>query len=133
MLLRRAPMSSSIGLTLAYSASVLALQRRLFEEFERCQVYLAAATRKPLIACVELQLLERHMPAILERGFEVMLQQQRIEDLARLYSLAARVKALDQLKAAFKENIKKAGIALVMDVEKVRSCLLSASHHLSSE
>ena len=106
--------------------NTLFVQRRLFEEFERCQVYLAAATRKPLIATVELQLLERHMPAILERGFEGMLQQQRIDDLGRLYTLAARVKALDQLKAAFKENIKKAGITLVMDVEKVSDCLTLA-------
>lgn len=95
------------------------MQRRLAEEFERCQEYLDAATRRPLIQCVETQLLERHVATVLERGFEALLAQQRIEDLRRLYSLAARVKALDQLKLAFKESIKKAGLVLVMDQEKV--------------
>ena len=43
-------------------------QRRLAEEYERCQHYLDPATRKPLIAAVEAQLLERHIGAILEKG-----------------------------------------------------------------
>lgn len=99
------------------------VQRRLTEEFERCQVYLDAGTRKPLVYCVEAQLLERHVNSILDKGFELMVQQHRIEDLARLYALASRVRALDQLKAALKENIKKTGLALVMDVEKVQLLL----------
>jgi hypothetical protein len=45
-----------------------AAQRRLAEEYERCQHYLDPATRKPLIAAVEAQLLERHIGAILEKG-----------------------------------------------------------------
>lgn len=44
------------------------MQRRLAEEYERCQHYLDPATRKPLIAAVEAQLLERHIGAILEKG-----------------------------------------------------------------
>ena len=39
----------------------------------------------------------------------------------RLYRLAARVKALDSLKVAFKEGIKKSGLTLVLDEEKVGS------------
>lgn len=95
------------------------LQRRLAEEFDRCQVYLDASTRKPLIQCVETQLVEQHMPAILERGYAGLVEQHRVEDLKRLYALAARVSALEQLKLAFKENIKATGETLVMDAEKV--------------
>lgn len=95
------------------------LQRRLAEEFERCQVYLDASTRKPLIQCVEAQLVEHHVPAILERGYASLVEQHRVEDLSRLYALAARVSALEQLKLAFKENIKATGETLVMDAEKV--------------
>ena len=42
-------------------------QRRLGEEFTRCTQYLDPSTRKPLVAQVERQLLEVHMPVILER------------------------------------------------------------------
>ena len=55
-----------------WSAGVLTIsscmQRRLAEEYERCQHYLDPATRKPLIAAVEAQLLERHIGAVLEKG-----------------------------------------------------------------
>ena len=82
-------------------------------------MYLDASTRKPLIQCVEAQLVEHHVPAILERGYASLVEQHRVEDLSRLYALAARVSALEQLKLAFKENIKATGETLVMDAEKV--------------
>lgn len=97
----------------------LGMQRRLSEEFERCQVYLDASTRKPLIQCVETQLIEQHMGSILERGYTAMVTQHQVGDLARLYSLAARVGALERLKQAFKEDIKTTGEDLVMDAQKV--------------
>lgn len=37
-----------------------------------------------------------------------------------MYSLFARVQALDAMRVAFKEHIKKTGLALVLDEEKVR-------------
>ena len=37
------------------------LQRRLAEEYERCQQYLDAGTRRPLVGVVEAQLLQVHM------------------------------------------------------------------------
>jgi cullin-4 len=99
----------------------MSLQRRLTEEYERCQHYLDTSTRKPLISAVEHQLLERHVAALLEKGFDVLMAEQRVPDLARLYNLCGRIHALDALKAAFKAYIKKAGLALVMDEEKVRA------------
>ena len=89
-------------------------------------MYLDVSTRKPLIQCVEAQLVEQHIPAILERGYASLIQQHRVEDLARLYALAARVSALEHLKLAFKENIKATGETLVMDAEKV---LFLAPHY----
>ena len=38
----------------------------------------------------------------------------------RLFTLCARIHALDALKAAFRAYIKKAGLALIMDEEKAR-------------
>ena len=49
------------------------LQRRLNEEYERCVMYLDTATRKPLVAVLEQQLLARHVAAILEKGFDALV------------------------------------------------------------
>ena len=46
----------------------------------------------------------------------------RREDLARLYSLLGRVGAYDAMRVAFKDHIKKTGLTLVLDEEKVRGC-----------
>ena len=59
------------------------MQRRLAEEYERCQQYLDAATRRPLVAAAEAQLLQRHMGALLEKGFDALMAAQRVPDLAR--------------------------------------------------
>ena len=40
------------------------VQKRLTEEYERCQNYLDGSTRKPLISAVEEQLLSKHMAAM---------------------------------------------------------------------
>ena len=40
-------------------------------------------------------------------------------DLGRLYALFSRVRALESLKVAFREYIKKTGLVLIMDEEKV--------------
>ncbi len=69
---------------------------------------------------IQAQLLERHMAAILEKGFDALMAEGRVPDLARLFGLCSRIHALDSLKAAFRAYIKKAGIALIMDEEKVR-------------
>ena len=49
------------------------LQRRLNEEYERCAMYLDSATRKPLVAVLEQQLLARHVASILEKGFDALV------------------------------------------------------------
>lgn len=51
---------------------------------------------------VEKQLVSRHLAAVLERGFAPLMEAHRVPDLTRLHGLAARVAALDALKAAFK-------------------------------
>ena len=56
---------------------------------------------------------------MLVAGFSELMTLRRLEDLARLYSLAARIHALDPVKAAFRAHIKSTGLALIMDEEKV--------------
>ncbi|GBG65908.1 hypothetical protein CBR_g54200 [Chara braunii] len=94
------------------------VETRLHEENERCLQYLDLATRKPLIAVAEKQLLERHTAATLEKGFRQLMDANRVADLGRMYSLFMRVNALDLLKQAFSQYVKQMGQELVMDEEK---------------
>ncbi len=50
----------------------------------------------------------------------MQVAEERKADLARLYTLFARVQALDAMRVAFKEHIKKTGLSLVLDEEKAR-------------
>ena len=68
---------------------------------------------------VEQQLVLEHLPTLLERGFGALMDAHRVEDVARLYSLAGRVGALEALRAAFKDYVRGAALRLVKDEEKV--------------
>ncbi|KAK8575953.1 hypothetical protein V6N12_063601 [Hibiscus sabdariffa] len=94
------------------------VETRLHEEHERCLLYVDAVTRKPLIATVERQLFELHMHAILDKGFVMLMDGHRIEDLQRMYSLFSRVKSLEPLRQAVSSYIRKTGQVIVMDEEK---------------
>ncbi|XWS19848.1 hypothetical protein CRYUN_Cryun31cG0051900 [Craigia yunnanensis] len=94
------------------------VEMRLHEEHERCVLYLDALTRKPLIAMAERQLLERHILAILEKGFMMLMDGHRIEDLQRMYSLFSRVNALESLRQALSSYIRRTGQGIVMDEEE---------------
>ncbi|KAJ1430596.1 Winged helix-like DNA-binding domain superfamily [Sesbania bispinosa] len=101
------------------------VETRLQEELERCLIYLDASTRKPLIATAEKQLLERHIPAILDKGFTMLMDGNRIEDLQRMYSLFSRVNALESLRQALSSYIRRTGQGIVMDEEKDKDMVSS--------
>lgn len=96
-------------------------QTRLSEEFERCSSYLDASSRRPLIAAVEAELVGRHVGSLLDgrRGLGPLLEGHRVGDLGRLHGLVGRVGAGEALRAAFREHVRAAGLALVKDEEKV--------------
>ncbi|KAL3702128.1 hypothetical protein R1sor_020150 [Riccia sorocarpa] len=94
------------------------VEARLHEENERCLLYLDASTRKPLVATAEKQLLDRHTMAILDKGFSVLMDANRVGDLQRMYTLFARVGALESLRQALNSYIKATGQDIVMDEEK---------------
>ncbi|GAB2226768.1 hypothetical protein Droror1_Dr00022589 [Drosera rotundifolia] len=103
------------------------VETRLHEEHERCVLYLDASTRKPLISTAEKQLLERHITAILDKGFTTLMDANRIEDLQRMYILFSRVNALESLRLAIGSYIRRSGQVVVMDDEKDKdmvACLL---------
>jgi cullin-4 len=78
-----------------------------------------------LIEKTEKQLLERHIPAILDKGFSVLMDGNRIEDLQRMHSLFSRVNALESLKQALSSYIRRTGQGIVMDEEKDKDMVQS--------
>ncbi|CAL4919436.1 unnamed protein product [Urochloa decumbens] len=94
------------------------VESRLQEEHERCILYLEANTRKPLIATTEKQLLEQHTSAIIEKGFTMLMDANRINDLSRMYNLFQRVNAVELLKLALSSYIRATGQGIIMDEEK---------------
>ncbi|KAK6150064.1 hypothetical protein DH2020_017589 [Rehmannia glutinosa] len=109
------------------------VETRLQEEHERCQLYLDASTRKPLVATAERQLLERHISAISDKGFTILMDGKRIEDLHRMYVLFSRVNALESLRQSLNQYIRRTGQGMVMDEEKDKdmvSCLLEFKANL---
>ncbi|KAG7012530.1 Cullin-4 [Cucurbita argyrosperma subsp. argyrosperma] len=91
---------------------------RLQAEQDRCLHYLDSNTRKPLIATTERQLLERHISAILDKGFTLLMDGNRMGDLLRMYNLISRVNALESLRQALSSYIRRTGQNIVMDDEK---------------
>ena len=64
---------------------------------------------------VEQQLLARHVSTLLDKGFQQLMMGHRLGDLGRLHSLLARVNALDQLKAAWRDYISDKVVKIVKD------------------
>lgn len=97
---------------------LLHCESRLSQEYERVTQYLDVSTRKALVTAVERQLVARHVAALLDKGLALLMDAQRVADLARLYALTARVAATEALRAAFKDYVRDTGLRIVKDEEK---------------
>ncbi|KAG8322193.1 Cullin-4A [Homalodisca vitripennis] len=95
------------------------VDKRLNEEKERLLHYLDTSTKWSLIHTVEKQLLSEHLTTVLQKGLDNLLEENRVDELALLYSLFTRVKkGLQELCANFNTYIKKKGRTIVIDPEK---------------
>ncbi|KAJ0056410.1 hypothetical protein NL108_006891, partial [Boleophthalmus pectinirostris] len=104
--------------------------RRLEEENDRIVSYLDQSTQKPLISCVEKQLLGEHLTAVLHKGetflhtkmacsLSTLLDENRVTELALLYQLFSKVKGgLLTLLQFWREYIKSFGSEIVCTPEK---------------
>jgi cullin-4 len=97
---------------------LLHVEKRLQEESDRVVAYLGLSTRIPLIASVEKHLLKPHVSAILEKGFSLLMDEERIDELARMYQLFGRIEAIQDLKLAWNAYIKTKGVEIVTDTEQ---------------
>nr|XP_013809516.1 PREDICTED: cullin-4A [Apteryx mantelli mantelli] len=95
------------------------VNKRLEEEGDRVITYLDHSTQKPLIASVEKQLLGEHLSAILQKGLDNLLDENRVSDLTQTYQLFSRVKGGQQiLLQHWSEYIKNFGTTIVVNPEK---------------
>ena len=76
------------------------VRSRLSQEEERVVHYLHPSTRKALVQTALQKLLTDHVDRILEKGFTLLMEQQRLEDMSRMYSLFVLVDALPKLRQA---------------------------------
>uniref|UniRef100_A0A8C5N0P6 Cullin family profile domain-containing protein n=1 Tax=Leptobrachium leishanense TaxID=445787 RepID=A0A8C5N0P6_9ANUR len=95
------------------------VNRRLEEETDRVITYLDHGTHKPLIACVEKQLLGEHLPAILHKGLKSMLDEIRVSDVTLMFQLFSRLKGGQSiLLQHWGEYIKNFGSSIVVNPKK---------------
>ncbi|XP_058148000.1 cullin-4B isoform X2 [Dasypus novemcinctus] len=95
------------------------VNKRLEEEADRLITYLDQTTQKSLIATVEKQLLGEHLAAILQKGLNNLLDENRIQDLSLLYQLFSRVRGgVQVLLQQWIEYIKAFGSTIVINPEK---------------
>ncbi|XP_054266080.1 cullin-4A-like [Macrosteles quadrilineatus] len=95
------------------------VDKRLTEEKERLLHYLDPSTKWSLIHTVEKQLLSEHLTTMLQKGMDSLLEENRVSELALLYTLVTRIKkGLQELCTHFNTYIKKKGRTIVIDPEK---------------
>ncbi|KAI9663184.1 MAG: hypothetical protein M1821_008232 [Bathelium mastoideum] len=91
-------------------------EARLDEEKEHVPVYLLNEILNPLMKTCETALISEHS-VLLRDEFQNLLDNDRVEDLARMYSLLARVPdGLDPLRQRFETHVRKAGLTAVEKV-----------------
>lgn len=91
-------------------------ESRLEEEKERVGLYLHPDIMKKLMDTCNESLITAHS-VLLRDEFQLLLDNERTEDLARMYKLLSRIKdGLDPLRNRFETHVRKAGLAAVEKV-----------------
>ncbi|KAF4991230.1 hypothetical protein FGRMN_7962 [Fusarium graminum] len=92
-------------------------ETRLSEEEERVRMYLHQDIAIPLKKTCNQALIADHSP-LLREEFQVLLDNDREDDMARMYNLLSRIPdGLDPLRARFETHVRKAGLAAVQKVQ----------------
>ena len=88
-------------------------ETRLSEEDGRVDLYLHPDIRQHLMFACESVLIGEHS-AILREEFQILLDNDRRDDLARMYNLLSRIPdGLDPLRVKFETHVRKAGLQAV--------------------
>lgn len=101
------------------------VELRIELEMDRREHYLDESTQKALIHVVEKHLLADHISVILDKGFNELCDEVRLEDLTRLYQMFGRVNqhegndAFAQLTKTFVNYINRKGSSIVLNPDQV--------------
>lgn len=91
-------------------------EARLEEEEERVNMYLHSDIITPLRKACHTALIADHS-GILRDEFQVLLDNDRVDDMQRMYNLLARIPdGLEPLRTKFEAHVRKAGLAAVAKV-----------------
>ena len=91
-------------------------ERRLDEEKERVPLYLLPEIMQPLMKKCEEALIAKHCN-LMRDEFQILLDNDREEDMARMYKLLARIPdGLDPLRTKFELHVRRAGTNAVEKV-----------------
>eukprot|EP01127_Copromyxa_protea_P005350 TRINITY_DN15293_c0_g1_i1.p1 TRINITY_DN15293_c0_g1~~TRINITY_DN15293_c0_g1_i1.p1 ORF type:complete len:736 (-),score=141.66 TRINITY_DN15293_c0_g1_i1:66-2273(-) len=106
------------------------VERRLEEEMERVKHYLDPGTESKIKEVVENELISSHMETLVEMqgsGLISMLEDNKIEDLARMFNLLGRVtKGHELMKTVLGNHVKEIGKATVSDPGNKENAYVSA-------
>lgn len=92
-------------------------ETRLAEEEERVSMYLHQDIAIPLKKTCNQALIADHA-TLLREEFQVLLDNDREEDMARMYNLLARIPSgLDPLRTKFENHVRRAGLAAVQKIQ----------------
>ena len=91
-------------------------EQRLDEEKERVGLFLLNEIMSPLMKTCDGALIGDHC-AILRDEFQLLLDNDKVQDMARMYKLLARIpEGLDPLRQKFEAHVLNAGLAAVVKV-----------------
>eukprot|EP00301_Raphidiophrys_heterophryoidea_P004178 c11832_g1_i1.p1 GENE.c11832_g1_i1~~c11832_g1_i1.p1 ORF type:complete len:750 (-),score=218.78 c11832_g1_i1:183-2432(-) len=108
--------------SLEVSDFLLYAERRLREESARCELYLEPSTSHVLRKTTEMDILSEHVTKeLIEKGFDSLFDQARLEDLKRMYELFQKVKALSFIRQRLKSFVEKVGLSIVADDDVARN------------
>jgi cullin-4 len=99
------------------------IEKRLEQENTRVVNYLESKTRKPLIQTLEQTMLAAHIEGMINKGFDALIDENKKDDLKKMYSLFGRVNGTQHLKKAWNSYIKRRGTALVTDQQKDKTMI----------
>ncbi|OIV90285.1 hypothetical protein TanjilG_08322 [Lupinus angustifolius] len=99
-------------------------EKRLNEEMERVSHYLDPRSESKITHVVEKEMIESHMHTLVHMeisGLVIMLQNDKYEDLGRMYNLFRRVpEGLTIVKEVMTSFIRETGKQLIMDPERLK-------------
>ncbi|KAG0145520.1 hypothetical protein CROQUDRAFT_658586 [Cronartium quercuum f. sp. fusiforme G11] len=107
-------------------------EMRLKEEEDRVEMYLHQSSRRILVTTCENVLVKAHS-VLLQEEFHRLLDQEKEEDLARMYGLLARIpEGLDPLRTQFESVIKSNGLSSIERISGEKPELVEPKAYVDS-